>query len=145
MELKRAEAIAVDTIRYYAPSYIFKWDKSVRRFGWCHSRRRIISISRHLTVLNSEEEFINTLLHEIAHALAPVTAHHNAIWQGIAKSIGCIGERVYGAHVVTPDRAWVGTCPNGHTIMRHRKRTLSCSACSPRFSYDYLFKWERQK
>lgn len=60
----------------------------------------IIKINSRMVLLNKEKQVRNTVIHEIAHALAPVGSHHNLRWQQIAKSLGDDGERCYGDDVV---------------------------------------------
>ena len=49
----------------------FGFDRSKVRFGKCDYRRKRISLSSHLVDLNDEYSVRDTILHEIAHALAP--------------------------------------------------------------------------
>lgn len=119
MEIKKAESMARDCINYFLRSipYQFKWDRSVRRFGLCSQRQQFISMSEKLTLLNNEEQFLDTLLHEISHALSPRDSHHNHQWKKIAQSIGCSGERCYSNGVITPKATW----------------QLICSVCNRKF------------
>ena len=58
--------------RHGLTSWHFKFDNARVRFGSCNYGTRTISISRHLTALNTWENVANTVLHEIAPALAGV-------------------------------------------------------------------------
>jgi len=55
--------------------WTFKFDHARRRFGCCNFTRRTISLSRPLTFLNDDAEVRDTILHEIAHALAGLPEH----------------------------------------------------------------------
>lgn len=72
-------------------------DNAVRRFGVCMPQRKRITLSRHLATINSDEETLDTVLHEIAHALAWVEygedCGHDERWQAIAARIGARPER----------------------------------------------------
>jgi hypothetical protein len=46
------------------------WDDAKKRFGYCSVSKKVISLSRPLTEANPESEVLDTILHEIAHALA---------------------------------------------------------------------------
>lgn len=127
----------------------FRLDKSVRRFGACHYRSRVISLSRKLVELNPIETVKNTLLHEIAHALAPRGAGHGREWKRIAISIGCDGSRCYNSsEVATVAPKYTGECPNCNRIInRHRRMRLACGKCCKNlnqgnFSESYLFIWK---
>ena len=65
----------------------FKYDNAKRRAGLCNGRKKIISISRHFTKLNTDEEIMNTILHEVAHALAPEREHHGYRWRKVFKEL----------------------------------------------------------
>lgn len=67
------------------------WDNAKTRLGHCSYRRRVISFSKHYIWTSSESEFLDTVLHEIAHALAGPQAKHGPEWKRIAISIGCSG------------------------------------------------------
>jgi predicted SprT family Zn-dependent metalloprotease len=140
MDIKQAENIAIELMNKHdlckargKRHWKFKFDKSVSRFGLCSYRKRTISISRQLTELNSESEFIDTVLHEIAHALHWLEGNrggHDARWKKIATEIGCNGQRCYGQDVITMKKA-KGCCPMcGKEILRHRKNEdLFCLSC----------------
>jgi predicted SprT family Zn-dependent metalloprotease len=144
MELPQAQQLADDLMRLHklSPKWSFKFDHSKISFGKCYYGKKLISLSRHLVHLNDENEVRDTILHEIAHALAPRGAGHNAAWQAIAKSIGCNGQRCYGAEVVRPAPKFKGTCPACKLVIyRHRRREVACAHCSPVFDRKYAFIW----
>lgn len=87
-------------------------DNAERRFGVCRPAKKEISISRTLAALNSDEEVLDTILHEIAHALADTqyreNCGHDERWKAICRQIGARPERCYdGDDVVAPDAPWV--------------------------------------
>jgi predicted SprT family Zn-dependent metalloprotease len=144
MEIKKAEMIAKDLMVFHRlENWSFEFDNAVRRFGCCRLLKRIISLSKHLTSMNDEHEVINVVLHEIAHALAPKTAHHGPEWKEIAVSIGCSGDRCYDAAVVArPAPQFMGVCPKCYyTIKRHRRKNISCGRCSKTYDKSRLFVW----
>ena len=79
-------------------------DNTVGRFGTCSLRKKRISLSRHLASINSDEETLDTVLHEIAHALTWVEHNddcgHDERWQAIAARIGARPERTVDAEEV---------------------------------------------
>ncbi|MGB7450191.1 MAG: SprT-like domain-containing protein [Ornithinimicrobium sp.] len=118
-------------------------DHARARFGVCRPDRRQIGLSRRLTVLSSEAEVRNTLLHEIAHALVGADHGHDAVWRARALAIGCDGRRTDDI----PESAqgpWVGRCPAGHTVRRHRRprRVGACRLCSAGpFDPSAIYTW----
>lgn len=118
-------------------------DSAKRRAGVCHFGRRVIGLSAPLTTLHDEAEVRDTILHEVAHALAGPRHGHDAHWRAIARYIGCSGERCVPADAPRVEPAWLGVCPVGHTVGRHRRpeRVTSCSQCSPAFDLAHLLTW----
>jgi hypothetical protein len=72
-------------------------DSAVRRFGVCDHRRKRITLSRHLAAINSDAETLDTVLHEIAHALAGPQAGHDLQWRAVAAKIGANPDGIHDA------------------------------------------------
>jgi predicted SprT family Zn-dependent metalloprotease len=144
MTLERARRLAEALMRQHKllPQWSFVFDRSRVRFGRCHYDKRQISLSRFLVELNDEPEVRETILHEIAHALAPRGAGHGPLWKAVAQSIGASGQRCYGQDVQRPAAKYKATCPACRwVIYRHRRTKLSCGKCSPVFDSKYVFVW----
>lgn len=145
MTLDTAQALALDLMqRHCLHGWTFAFDRAKRRFGCCDYDRRRISLSSHLVQLNSEDQVQDTILHEIAHALAGRKAGHGKTWQQVAKAIGCSTMRCYDATVIEPPPRFEGTCPGClRKIHRLLRKRVACARCSPRFDPRYLFVWAR--
>ncbi|MFV0463035.1 MAG: SprT-like domain-containing protein [Nostocoides sp.] len=118
-------------------------DRAKTRAGVCRYRERVIGLSGPMTRLHSPQEVRDTILHEIAHALAGPEHGHDEVWKATAASIGCSAQRCVPADVPRPVGTWRGVCPAGHVVTRHRRpaRVQSCSRCSPGFSPAHLLSW----
>ena len=96
--------------------WIFKFDRAVTRFGVCKypNKRRsygIIGLSAPLTIRNGEAEVKDTILHEIAHALAGFKAGHGIGWRLWAARIGARPVRCYEAkNIERPAGKYTCTC-----------------------------------
>jgi predicted SprT family Zn-dependent metalloprotease len=144
MTLEQAQRLAEDLLRLHKlwPGWSFAFDHSKIRFGKCNYGKRQISLSRHLVQLNDETQVRETILHEIAHALAPRGAGHGPIWKSLARSIGCTGQRCYGDDVRRPRPKYKATCPAcKRVIYRHRRTVIACGRCAPVFDPKYAFIW----
>lgn len=125
------------------------FDNSVKRFGCCMHGPKRLSFSRHLVSINTEDRVRDTILHEIAHALAGPRQGHGPVWRAICVRIGAKPERCYSEHnTETLPPRWIGTCPGcGATRKRERltdaaKNRLSCGGCSGgRFNPRFRFMW----
>lgn len=78
----------------------FKLDNARRRAGQCSISYigKFISLSRILTKLHTKDEVMNTITHEIAHAIdfeQRGTSDHSFIWAKIHKDLGGDGERCF--------------------------------------------------
>ena len=155
MDLSEAKELAVSLMCKHAlvsKGWSFQFDESVRRFGLCSYRTKTISLSRTLVELNPIEQVRDTILHEVAHALAGPTAKHGRVWQLMAQSIGAKPERCYSSdEVQTPTAPWQAVCQFCHRVIkRHRmsKRLAlawcSCPVSAAQHPKVYL-QWERTK
>ncbi len=124
--------------------WTFRFDAAKRRAGLCRYDTKVISLSRHLTALYSPAEVTETVLHEVAHALAGPKAGHGPKWRRIAQEIGATGQRCVAADAPTVPAPWDGRCPAGHVHQRFRRptRPMSCSRCRPGFSVEHLVHWQ---
>ena len=61
----------------------------------------------------------------------------------MARSIGSTGERCVPEDAPRLPGHWVGVCPAGHLLERHRRpeRVASCRRCADGFSLDHLLEW----
>lgn len=127
----------------------FRFNSARQRVGVCvYPRKRLqllpprllfqpgrIELSRHFIERNSDAEIRDTILHEIAHALAGPRCGHGPRWKNIAVAIGARPERC-SRTADMPRGRWQAVCPNcRREHRRHRRpRTLHgyhCKACGP--------------
>jgi hypothetical protein len=90
----RAAALAEDMLDHYgltAEGWTFAFDRATTREGQCHYAKKVISYSGPVLEHRSREEFRQTMLHEIAHALTP-GAQHGPRWKAMAKRLGYEGK-----------------------------------------------------
>lgn len=128
-------------------SWTFDFDHAKRRAGLCDYRRKRITVSRYLAARFEDDEIHQTLLHEVAHAVAGHSAAHGPDWKRVAQDLGYVGGTTHHGETATELAPWVGSCPAGHVTYRHRRpaRETSCTKCSPRFDQHYLFSWTRRE
>lgn len=147
MELDAVRGLAAELFeRNGLHDWTLRFDHARRRAGSCRADTRTISLSRHLMALYSEEQVRETLLHEIAHALAGPEHGHDAVWRAIAVGIGASGQRLVAPDAPRLPAPWRGVCPGGHVHERHRRpaRPASCTQCSRRFDPNFLITWTRE-
>jgi predicted SprT family Zn-dependent metalloprotease len=94
--IKTTQIVATALMKKYGlieKGWRFGLDRAKTRCGICDYDAKLISISR-LYIQDSIvpfDDIKNTILHEIAHALAGNDAAHGPVWKQVARSIGCNG------------------------------------------------------
>jgi predicted SprT family Zn-dependent metalloprotease len=112
VEVEKAAREAMDA--HGLGQWKFRWTNSKREVGNCMHTRRTISLSREYAKLNTVEEMMKTVIHEIAHALA-VIRHgmegrgHGWAWKAEMRRLGLEPRRL-NATATPPPAAWVWAC-----------------------------------
>lgn len=141
---REAEALIA---QHLDDGWSFAFDNAKRRAGACDYVKRRITVSRYLSARYDDDTNRQTLLHEVAHALAGAEAGHGPRWKRVAVSLGYTGGVTHRGETANELAPWVGVCPNGHVAYRHRRatRATSCARCSPRFDERFLLRWSRRE
>lgn len=142
------------------PAWTFRLGRPKTRLGFCQwwngSRGRDaigqIVFSKHFLHLD-DYQIKDTILHEIAHAIAGHKADHGPEWRMVCRQIGALPNEC--ADLKSEERVehkWTGICPNDytHTAKRNqltkRGRYSACSTCCRKFNggvftEKFLFDW----
>jgi SprT protein len=138
MDLNEAKALAEELIaEHLDASWTFGWINHLTVMGQCSHHQRRILLARKLTPIADDDAVRDTILHEIAHALAGPSHDHDATWRRLARSLGCPDTaHIDPARVGNPRETlapWVGTCPAGHVsevrYFRKPRARYACSVC----------------
>jgi predicted SprT family Zn-dependent metalloprotease len=123
MEFGEAERMARGLIGDFGlAAWTFGWNWRKRALGLCRYRERRIELSRWFVQANGEEMVRETVLHEIAHALAGEKAGHGAKWKAMCLRVGCKPERCDKGEAVMPKGRWGATCGScGKEYWRHKR------------------------
>lgn len=135
MDLQAAEDLARNEIAKHAPAgTTFRFNRKAKTFGQCHfsayTRNARIELSAPLTEANDEYHVLDTILHEIAHAVAGPYAGHNAQWKAIASSLGAQPVRQKDGQSAPTKYSLICPICDKH-FPRHRKTqgTYLCNVC----------------
>lgn len=138
MKCSDAQIIAKNILKEEClEDWSFGFDHAKKRFGVCNYTAKSISLSRHLVELNDEKVVRDTIIHEIAHAIAGHEAGHGKFWKQCVVRMGGVPERCYSPKEVnTPQMKYSLICPQCDLeISRARKPKKSVfktlPACLP--------------
>lgn len=127
MDTQKAAQMAIDTMVKYGlmnertNSWSFRWNRAKTICGQCNYGNRTIVLSESYARLNDEAEVLDTILHEIAHALVGPGNGHDLVWKLKAQEIGARPLRCAVSEKQEEGR-FIGKCEGcGVEINRYRK------------------------
>jgi predicted SprT family Zn-dependent metalloprotease len=114
----------------------FAWNRRKRSLGLCRYRQQRIELSRYFVHANDQAQVRETILHEIAHALAGEKAGHGPVWKAMCAKVGCKPERCDSGIAIMPSGRWLARCRAcGKEYSRHRRPARRarywCRPCGP--------------
>jgi SprT-like family len=146
MDLKELESIAVRELRANGlHDWTFALAKTKRRLGVCKYRSKRIEIAEYYARNSPPETVLDTLLHEIAHAIAGPAAKHGPRWKAVALRLGATPRSCETSHqAVMEPGDWQASCPackkTVHIYRRPKSLTgyhCKCEARSP-LTFEYV-------
>jgi predicted SprT family Zn-dependent metalloprotease len=99
-DLATVAKLAQDLIAQWCPEYKLVWLKALQKLGHCNYRKKEIGLSVAHAEHGSIEQVTDTILHEIAHALAGSGAGHGWKWQQQCRIVGANPTRTSSANEV---------------------------------------------
>lgn len=135
---REIQTLAEDKLRehgLWADGWRVRWDTATKRAGCCKYREKVISLSRSIFAIEKNRgEALNTILHEIAHALVGPKHAHDWTWKSKALAIGCNGKRCHTMETAPSKRrpTYDATCSCGvsHARFRYQKNAIyRCRKC----------------
>ena len=113
----------------------FQFDSAQRRAGACAFNTKVISLSRFYCIKAGDAQVRDTVLHEIAHALAGPKHNHDATWKRIARSIGCTADRCHAVDFAPAK--YIASCIRcgWHQKKNRRLRGGVCRTCGQPVTY----------
>ena len=154
MDLQQAQQLALELMELHGVTddgWDFRWSHGKKQLGCAQIRKRkrsfgrveeekTIKLSRHLVALNDEDEVKDTILHEIAHAIAGIEHGHNEVWKTVCLQIGAKPQRLAGRDVKVVEPPYVIMCGNCDEVLAKRHRRIRkerlarsyCQRCGPK-------------
>lgn len=145
MKLQDAEIMATKLIAKHGLEYRFRFNKRLEyALGRCFVGLQLIELNPQYVELNEENEVRDTILHEIAHALAGKGHHHDDYWRRICLRIGGSGNRTGDSKVMLAYR-YRAICPScGEHFYRH-KAPSGVHFCTCRKTYTEANRLDYEK
>ena len=119
--------------------WTFRFNKARRSLGLCRYHDKRIELSQHFVAGASPEAIRETLLHEIAHALAGPRSGHGERWKAMCLKVGARPQRLASPEEADhlPKGPWRATCAAcGQHFHRFRKppdgSKYWCRKCGPK-------------
>jgi predicted SprT family Zn-dependent metalloprotease len=136
MDRSRLIAVAAELFHLHgltARGWRLTFRNYAHRLGSCCSRKRIISLNDFYAERNGETPVLDTLLHEIAHALVGPSLGHGAVWKAMARKLGCIPKACGKTGLTLRPGSYQATCPTcAHLFNKYRRPKpvrYYCPAC----------------
>jgi predicted SprT family Zn-dependent metalloprotease len=146
MDLKELEAIVSrEMAKHGLQGWSFGLANTKRRLGVCKVQSKRIEIAEFYALNNPPESVLDTLLHEIAHALAGPRAGHGPKWKSIASQLGATPRACdNSAETAVKPGDWQATCSACKRVIHRYKRPMSLTGyrchCATRSPLMFEFK-----
>jgi predicted SprT family Zn-dependent metalloprotease len=124
MDLDELRAIAEREMTGHGlHGWTFGLSNARRRLGVCKYRTKRIEVGEYYARHSPEASVLDTLRHEIAHALAGPAAGHGPRWKAVAVRLGATPRACDNSpETVVPPGDWRATCPScTKTYHRYRR------------------------
>jgi len=146
MDLKELETIARSEMsKNNLVGWTFGFANTKRRLGVCKYRTKQIEIAEYYALHSSTESVLDTLFHEIAHAIVGPGAGHGPAWKAVAIRLGATPRACEtSTDVVMKPGDWQAKCPACGKIYHRYKRprtitgySCKCASRSP-LSFEFM-------
>jgi predicted SprT family Zn-dependent metalloprotease len=134
MNIRETRQAVIDLfVEHNLVGWSFVLGRGKNLLGTCCHRKREIKISRYQIQLGTDAEILDTIRHEVAHALIPVKHGHDWVWRQKARELGAIPKACQAQSWNVPHKweIWCGNC--GEVIAKRYNRPnrgkLALSGC----------------
>lgn len=115
----------------YAQGWRFHLIHAKRTLGMCRYKKRQICVSSNHIRLNPKDQIMNTIFHELAHAITPGDGHGKR-WKQACVKLGAKPERVSSVAKVVPHK-YILVCTCCGAVIQHRHRKMSAERMAVRW------------
>lgn len=167
MTPREAKQLALELMKKHGVTedgWGFQWSNGKKQLGCAQIKKensergkvkeiKTIKLSRYLIALNDENEVRDTILHEIAHAIAGLEHGHDEVWKSVCRQIGAKPERLAGEEVNVVEPRYVVVCGTCEKVLAKRHRRMRkdrldrsfCQHCGPETKGKLIFERFRKR
>jgi predicted SprT family Zn-dependent metalloprotease len=117
--------------------WTFGFNKAKRGAGVCRFTKKRIELSEVFALKASQKDLLNTILHEIAHALAGKSHDHDKTWKDIAIRVGCDGKRCHTIKFAEAKIIQFCNCQTRELYKRPTSCRMICGKCKVPVQWKY--------
>lgn len=145
MDLKELATIASREMRTHGLlGWTFGLADTKRRLGVCKYRTKRIELAKYYALNSPPETVLDTLRHEIAHAIAGPAARHGPAWKAVAIRLGATPRACDNSpDTIQAPGDWQATCPackkTFHRYKRPKRLTGYRCKCEARSLLTFEF------
>lgn len=101
----------------------FVFDNAKTRGGQCRHHDQVISMSRNLVTLWTEDQVREVMIHEIAHALVGPGQGHGRVWAAKMRELGAVPSSTHNFETVRG--RYAAYCDSCDRVVHHAHRLTS--------------------
>lgn len=131
MNLREVRDIAYEFLALHGlHEWRFQFNHRKRTLGLCKYRTKTIELSIYYATHGEEKDIIDTIKHEIAHALVGTGHGHNDVWRAMAIKVGATPKACATTEVQILEGArYIAACNCGIPHVKYRKPRRSRYRC----------------
>lgn len=120
--------------------WTFKFSNAKTQLGYCNATDKTITFSKQYSKID-DDEIIDTILHEIAHALDYIynkKVSHGETWKKICREIGAKPERLANDVKFTPSKKYTMICEECGEYLgkRHKRGNYTHKKCGGKVLFE---------
>ena len=144
MDVVKLRGVASQQLyKYKLIGWKFSLMDTGQRLGVCKSDLKYIGISEHYARNSPEENVMDTLMHEIAHALVGPGHGHGEVWKAMARKLGATPRACNrDSDTVQKPGDWKAECSTCHKVYFKYRRPqcltgFRCGKCKTALKFAY--------
>ena len=148
MDIKDFELLVrYEMDKYGLNDWTWKYNRATSGQCSCRYSVKLLKFCKSYVALNELHIVLDTILHEIAHALVGAGHGHGHVWASKCLEIGCRPDRFHRAEAIQAPPKWQYHCPECSNQGQYRCRNthLYCGRCYRQTKKVNMLVWTLNK